>query len=94
MSDTTPPITGRRQVYAQQHDRNGRRIRTEARVLEIDPADWKRARDGDTAEYGTQSGVAPTYWVATTDYATGDTVEVAVAPCGLGCRCAAAWRKA
>lgn len=93
-STDTTPRTGTRPLYAEQHDKNGRRISTKTRVLEISDEDWRRAEEGDTAEYGRESGVRPTFWVTTTDHATGETVQVAVAACGLGCRCGAAWRRA
>jgi hypothetical protein len=93
MTNTTDTTPRTRPLYAQQHDKNGRRITDIARVLEVSDDDWRRAKEGDTAEYGREPGVRPTFWVATTDHATGEAVEVAVAACGLGCRCAAAWRR-
>jgi hypothetical protein len=90
----TSNTTTLRPLYAQQHDKNGRRCSSATRRLEIDRAAWSDAREGDAAHLTPGNLHRPVHWVTTTDHATGDAVQVAVAPCGLGCRCAAAWRRA
>lgn len=76
--------------YAGKYDSLGRRCSSEIREVIIDA---QAIRDMHAADTGKRNQ-PPTDWVLATDHATGDLIEIAVAPCGLGCRCAMGWRRA
>lgn len=59
------------------------------RVLLIPVGDWRVAIGRD---HGARPDAPPKGWVLTTDASNGQPVEISPAPCGTGCRCAAAWR--
>ena len=76
-----PP--GTRPLWAQ---RNGRGPRS---VLYVPTKDWQTAVERDVSAW---LGVGP--YVETYDHRKRRHVRIAVAPCGAGCRCAAAWQEA
>lgn len=61
------------------------------RVLTVTQDAWEQARMTDASKQG-HALSAPWGWVTCADFKTGEVVQIAVAPCGTGCRCAAAWR--
>lgn len=76
---------GTRPLWAQ---RDGRGPRS---ILYVPVADWRAAQEADrpTCNHSHTIGA----YVETYDHRKGRPVAIAVAPCGLGCRCAAAWRE-
>jgi hypothetical protein len=75
---------GTRPLWAQ---RDGRGPRS---ILYVTWGAWADAerRDRDRPLTG---GLGP--WAPAYDHRKGRDIEIAVAPCELGCRCAAAWRE-
>jgi hypothetical protein len=59
------------------------------RVVRISRQTWLRALDTDACTSATRE---PWAWELAMDYDTDEIIRVAVAPCGAGCRCAAAWQ--
>ena len=60
------------------------------RAILIDPRDERMAQARDT-EFVGHTG-PPRAWVVTFDHIEQKRIEIAVAPCGLRCRCGLAWR--
>lgn len=73
---------GTRPLWA---SRNGRGPRS---ILYVSRYDWATAGVRDVSA-GTDVGP----YVETYDHRKGRHVRIAVAPCGAGCRCAAAWQE-
>lgn len=78
------------QIHADRFD-EGNPVADTRRVLTVTQDAWEQARLTDASKMG-DALEAPWGWVTCADLATGEVLQIAVAPCGTGCRCAAAWR--